>query len=255
MEREKLQEFGSAAGQQDLFAYCHRPRRTLLEVLEDFPHATANIPKDYLFDLVGALQPRMFSIASSLAAYPGEVHLLVAVVNYRTKLHTPRRGVCSTWLAQMQRGSFVPAAVKKGTITFPQGDVPVIMVGPGTGVAPFRNFIQQRVHEGVDQNWLFFGCRNKEKDFLCQEDWKEYSQKQLLTLRTAFSRDQEEKVYVQHLIKQHGAELCALLKQGASFFIAGQFLLSLHVCRLVFLSFLICLVQPKEQFSYRCIIF
>ncbi|XP_024858598.1 NADPH-dependent diflavin oxidoreductase 1 isoform X2 [Kryptolebias marmoratus] len=141
LERDKLVEFSSAGGQDELHAYCHRPRRTALEVLADFPHTAAGIKVDYLLDLFPEIQPRSFSIASSLKAHPHRLQILVAVVHYKTKLHKPRRGLCSTWLASLdpQQGEVcVPLWVKKGTLRFPtDADTPVLLVGPGTGVAPF----------------------------------------------------------------------------------------------------------------------
>ncbi|KAJ8300992.1 hypothetical protein KUTeg_022511 [Tegillarca granosa] len=99
LEKEKLKEFCTAEGQEELYSYCNRVKRSILEVLQDFPHTSSNIPFEYFFDLIPALQPRAFSIASSQQAYPEELHILMAVVEYKTKLYKPRRGVCSTWLA------------------------------------------------------------------------------------------------------------------------------------------------------------
>uniref|UniRef100_A0A803JEP3 NADPH-dependent diflavin oxidoreductase 1 n=1 Tax=Xenopus tropicalis TaxID=8364 RepID=A0A803JEP3_XENTR len=101
LEREKLREFGSAGGQEELFSYCNRPRRTLLEVLVDFPHTTRCIPATYLLELIPRMRPRAFSIASSMQALPNALQILVAVVQYRSKLIEPRRGLCSTWLASL----------------------------------------------------------------------------------------------------------------------------------------------------------
>lgn len=149
LEKEKLLEFCSAEGQEELCSYCYRQKRTTSEVLQDFPSACANIPFKYLFDLIPPIQPRAFSIASSLKAHPDEVQLLVAVVNYKTKLIKPRQGLCSTWLASLDplnKDCRVPVWVKKGTISFPKAlDAPIVMVGPGTGCAPFRSLIEERV--------------------------------------------------------------------------------------------------------------
>ncbi|XP_015224994.1 PREDICTED: NADPH-dependent diflavin oxidoreductase 1-like, partial [Cyprinodon variegatus] len=101
LERDKLTEFSSAAGQDELHSYCNRPRRTALEVLSDFPHTTAEIRADHLLDLFPEIQPRSFSIASSLKAHPNRLQVLVAVVRYKTKLYKPRRGLCSSWLASL----------------------------------------------------------------------------------------------------------------------------------------------------------
>ncbi|XP_068020311.1 NADPH-dependent diflavin oxidoreductase 1 isoform X2 [Melanerpes formicivorus] len=260
LEREKLQELSSAPGQEQLHSYCSRPRRTTLEVLWDFPHTSSAIPPDYLLDLIPRIRPRAFSIASSLLAVPDRIQILMAVVHYKTRLSKPRRGLCSSWLASLdpQQGDvWVPLWVKKGGLKFPADpDTPVVMVGPGTGVAPFRAAIQERVAQGrrADRslwlpqatwlpahsvpesrtgkecpalpsagNFLFFGCRQRSKDFYCQEDWEELVAKGFLTLFTAFSRDQEEKVYVQHRIREQRRLLWELLDcRGAHLYLAGN---------------------------------
>ncbi|XP_056360989.1 NADPH-dependent diflavin oxidoreductase 1 [Oenanthe melanoleuca] len=227
LEREKLQEFSSAQGQEELYSYCNRPRRTTLEALWDFPHTTCAIPAHYLLDLIPRIRPRAFSIASSMLAHPGRMQILVAVVRYKTRLSKPRRGLCSTWLASLspEQGDVrVPLWVKKGGMKFPADPAtPVIMIGPGTGVAPFRAAIQERVALGHRGNCLFFGCRHKSKDFYCQAEWEELVTKGLLTLFTAFSRDQEEKVYVQHRIQENGRLVWELLSTGnAHVYLAGN---------------------------------
>ncbi|XP_019365899.1 PREDICTED: NADPH-dependent diflavin oxidoreductase 1 isoform X1 [Gavialis gangeticus] len=227
LEQEKLQEFSSAQGQEELYSYCNRPRRTTLEVLWDFPHTTCAIPPAYLLDLIPRIRPRAFSIASSLLAHPNRIQILMAVVQYKTRLSKPRRGLCSTWLASLrpQHGDvWVPLWVKKGGMKFPaKPDTPVIMIGPGTGVAPFRAAIQERVAQGRKGNCLFFGCRQKSKDFYCQAEWEELVKKGFLTLFTAFSRDQEEKVYVQHRIRENKGLVWDLLsRDNAHIYLAGN---------------------------------
>ncbi|GAA6089541.1 NADPH-dependent diflavin oxidoreductase 1 [Tachysurus ichikawai] len=227
LEREKLAEFSSAQGQNELHSYCNRPRRTALEVLADFPHTTAELNVNYLLDLFPEIQPRSFSIASSLQAHPNRIQILVAVVKYKTKLHKPRKGLCSSWLASLapSHGDIcVPLWVKKGCLKFPQGpESPVIMVGPGTGVAPFRAAIQERIADGKTANVLFFGCRSESKDFYCLDEWEQKIQAGHMTLFTAFSRDQEEKVYVQHRVKEQAKLLWDLIvNKNAFFYIAGN---------------------------------
>ncbi|XP_023253692.1 NADPH-dependent diflavin oxidoreductase 1 isoform X2 [Seriola lalandi dorsalis] len=227
LEQEKLVEFGSVAGQSELHSYCNRPRRTALEVLADFPHTTAQLKVDYLLDLFPEIQPRSFSIASSLQAHPHRLQILVAVVRYKTKIHKPRRGLCSTWLASLdpaQGEVYVPLWVKKGSLKFPKDrDTPVIMVGPGTGVAPFRSAIQERIAEGKTANVLFFGCRSESRDFYFRSEWEELMMAGHLTLFTAFSRDQEDKVYVQHRVKENAELLWDLIaNKSACFYIAGN---------------------------------
>lgn len=227
LEREKLLEFSSVAGQDELHSYCNRPRRTALEVLADFPHTTAELKHDYLLDLVPEIQPRSFSIASSLQAHPRRLQILVAVVRYKTKLYKPREGLCSTWLASLnpaQGDMYVPLWVKKGSLKFPKDqDTPVIMVGPGTGVAPFRSALQERIAQGKTSNVLFFGCRSQAKDFYFRSEWEEMVTAGHLTLFTAFSQDQEEKVYVQHYVRKNAELLWDLItNKGACFYIAGN---------------------------------
>ncbi|XP_012639928.1 NADPH-dependent diflavin oxidoreductase 1 isoform X2 [Microcebus murinus] len=227
LEREKLLEFSSAQGQEELHEYCSRPRRTVLEVLCDFPHTAGAIPPDYLLDLIPAIRPRAFSIASSLLAHPSRLQILVAVVQYQTRLREPRRGLCSSWLASLDpgRGAVrVPLWVRPGGLAFPETpDTPVIMVGPGTGVAPFRAAIQERVAQGRTGNVLFFGCRWRDQDFYWEAEWQELERKGCLTLVTAFSREQERKVYVQHRLRELGPLVWELLdRRGACFYLAGN---------------------------------
>ncbi|XP_060245605.1 NADPH-dependent diflavin oxidoreductase 1 isoform X6 [Meriones unguiculatus] len=228
LEREKLLEFSSARGQEELWEYCNRPRRTILEVLCDFPNTAGAIPPDYLLDLIPRIRPRAFSIASSLLAHPRRLQILVAVVEYKTRLKDPRRGLCSSWLASLDPGQAgpvrVPLWVRPGSLVFPKTlDTPIIMVGPGTGVAPFRAAIQERVAHGQTGNFLFFGCRQRDQDFYWQTEWQELEKKGCLTLVTAFSREQEQKVHVQHRLRELGPLVWELLDlRGAYFYLAGN---------------------------------
>ncbi|KAL0965114.1 hypothetical protein UPYG_G00276980 [Umbra pygmaea] len=227
LERDKLSEFSSAQGQDELHAYCNRPRRTALEVLTDFPHTTAELGVDYLLDLFPEIQPRSFSIASSLQAHPNRIQILLAVVRYKTKMYFPRKGLCSCWLASMdprQGNVHVPLWVKKGGLKFPKNpDTPVVMVGPGTGVAPFRAVLQERIAQGWTANVLFFGCRSRSKDFYCGAEWEKLMNANQLKLFTAFSRDQEDKIYVQQRVKEQAELLWELIaNNNAYFYIAGN---------------------------------
>ncbi|KAM5298753.1 NADPH-dependent diflavin oxidoreductase 1 isoform 3-T3 [Ctenodactylus gundi] len=227
MEREKLLEFSSAQGQEALCEYCSRPRRTILEVLCDFPHTAAAIPLHYLLDLIPRIRARAFSIASSLLAHPARLQILVAVVHYKTRLREPRRGLCSSWLASLdprQGPVRVPLWVRPGSLTFPETpDTPVIMVGPGTGVAPFRAAVQERVAQSQTGNFLFFGCRWRDQDFYWEAEWQELERRGYLTLVTAFSREQGQKVYVQHRLRELGLRVWELLdSHGAYFYVAGS---------------------------------
>lgn len=167
LEREKLIEFTTAEGQQDLFSYANRPRRTILETLRDFPHATSQLTLQIIFELFQPIKARSFSIASSKVSE--KLDILVAIVEYKTMLQAPRLGLCSNWLKILEPGDEIRAVIKKGTFKVPTNDVPIVMVGPGTGLAPFRSILQEK-----QKSWnrrqefvLFFGCRGKSKDFHC----------------------------------------------------------------------------------------
>lgn len=226
-EKEKFLEFTSCEGQQELYDYCHRPKRSILEVLADFPHTKYNIPFEYLFDLVPSIRPRAYSIASSAKALPGKIQILMAIVKYKTILKRPRFGLCSNWLAQLSPGSAVPLWIKKGSFTFPEANEPcppVIMIGPGTGCAPFRAYIQERI---VCRNYknlvMIFGCRGKEKDYFFKEEWESLHKEGQLQLFCAFSRDQEDKVYVQHVMKENSNYLWSLISnEEARIYFAGN---------------------------------
>jgi len=219
LEKEKFLEFNTAEGQQDLYEYCNRPRRNILEVLYDFRHTTPNIPVEYLWDLIPQIKPRSFSIASSPTCHGSVLELLVAVVHYRSSLKTPRIGLCSSWLSGLDEGAMVPLWLRPGAFKFPPLTVPVVMVGPGTGVAPFRSFVSDKA--AMDRPCLlFFGCRNKEADFFFGDEWSKYENVEVVT---AFSRDQEDKVYVQHRMVEKEEMLCKyILEMGGWFFIAGN---------------------------------
>jgi sulfite reductase (NADPH) flavoprotein alpha-component len=171
------------------------------------------------------LQPRLYSIASSRRAVDDEAHLTVAVVDYEHDGER-RRGAASWQLATLASGTRVRAYVEPNPrFRLPaDGARDVIMIGPGTGVAPFRGFLQQRVADGARGcHWLFFGGRHLERDFLYQVEWLEaLKKKQLQRLDVAFSRDQATKLYVQHRLREHGAELFRWLEGGAHLYVCGD---------------------------------
>ncbi|KAK8771991.1 hypothetical protein V5799_024763 [Amblyomma americanum] len=224
LEKERLREFSTTGGQEDLVEYAIRPRRTVLEVFTDFPHTTANVPLAYLFDLIPPIRPRYFSIANSLRYHPGQIHILAAIVNFRTKLKKPRRGLCTRFLASLEptRQPSLTVTTRKGSLRMPPDDVPAIMVGPGTGCAPFCGIIQDRAQRGISRNLLFFGCRNAKNDFFFEKEWTQLGANGLLDLVTAFSRDQDHKIYVQHRIAEHEDKVWQLLCNGGVLYIAGN---------------------------------
>ncbi|KAJ1736562.1 NADPH-dependent diflavin oxidoreductase 1 [Coemansia sp. Benny D160-2] len=220
-ERERLCEFASTAGQDDLLTYCMRPRRTFTETLRDFRH-TAPLPLEYAFDLVPPIAERSFSISSAR----GPVDLTVAVVTYKTVMRDARRGVCSTWLAQLKPGERVRMRLARGTMRPPPDPLtPAIMVGPGTGIAAFMAFMHQRCALAQSPNYLFFGCRSEHKDFYYRSTLERWCAAGSLHLFCAFSRDNdpEKKVYVQHRIREQGALVWSLLDgRRACVYVSGN---------------------------------
>lgn len=173
------------------------------------------------------LQVRLYSIASSPKAHPGQVHLTVGALCYE-KNGRARKGVCSTFLADRAR----PGQSRVGVFVHPNqafrppasGDTPMIMVGPGTGIAPFRAFLEERRATGAQgKNWLFFGDQHAASNFLYRDELAALQRDGVLTrLDTAFSRDQPEKIYVQQRMLEHAAELFTWLEQGAHFYVCGD---------------------------------
>ncbi|CAG8646383.1 26545_t:CDS:10 [Racocetra persica] len=200
---EKLKEFCSAEGQDDLYAYNQRVRRTIAEVLQDF--SSAEIPLKYIVDMFPEIQPRQFSISSSSKVHQGQIHLTVAIVKYKTKLQKAREGVCTKWLSGLIPDEcFIPITISRGTMTLPTStSTPIILIGPGTGVSVMRAFLEERIFEGATENYLFFGCRNKDKDYYYEDQWKQYIDAGQLKVFAAFSRDQDKKVYVQDILKEN----------------------------------------------------
>lgn len=177
--------------------------------------------------LLARLQPRLYSISSSPKAHPDEVHLTVAAVRYESFGRT-RKGVCSTHLADRVKlnDSPLPVFVQKSHgFRLPENtDLPIIMVGPGTGIAPFRAFLEERRATGAKgKNWLLFGDQKRSCDFLYQEELETMQAEGVLTrLDLAFSRDQREKIYVQNRMQESAAELWNWLEAGAHFYVCGD---------------------------------
>ena len=179
-----------------------------------------------LVALLKKLQPRLYSISSSPKAHPDEVHLTVAAVRYEGQ-GRGRKGVCSTFLAdRCAESTPVPVYIQisHGFRLPEDGNVPVIMCGPGTGVAPFRAFLEEREASGAKgRNWLFFGDQKRATDFLYREQLEAWlAGGHLARLDLAFSRDQEEKIYVQHRMLENAAELWSWLENGAHFYVCGD---------------------------------
>jgi NADPH-dependent sulfite reductase flavoprotein alpha-component len=171
------------------------------------------------------LQPRLYSISSSPKECPEEVHLTVSPVRYNFQ-GVPRRGVCSTYLADRSPGDRVAVYLQQSSNFRPPADsqTPMIMIGPGTGIAPFRGFLQERRALGhTGPNWLFFGEQHAETDYYYRDEIEKMHADGLLTeLDLAFSRDQTEKVYVQHLMRKRGAQFWSWLQDGAQLYVCGS---------------------------------
>ncbi|EIC29034.1 sulfite reductase subunit alpha [Methylomicrobium album] len=196
--------------------------RQIVDVLHEFPNRAA--AGEWL-GVLKRLQPRLYSIASSPKVDPLQVHLTVAAVRYASG-GKARGGVCSTFLADRAAGAEVPIFLQKSAHFRPpkHSETPMIMVGPGTGVAPFRAFLQERRAVcAKGKNWLIFGEQHAATDFYYRDELTGMQKDGYLhRLDTAFSRDQAEKIYVQHRMLEHGAELWAWLEDGAHFYVCGD---------------------------------
>lgn len=211
-----------AAGSEAVTAYLSE--RHLIDVLLDNPGTS--IGAQGLVNGLRRLKPRLYSVASSPVVSPNEVHFTVETLRY-TQHGRDREGVATTWLAdRVADGDTVPMyCVKAGYFRLPEeSDAPIIMVGPGTGIAPFRAFLQQRKALGdTGKAWLFFGHQHQKTDFLYEEELRAMQADGTLTeLSLAWSRDQPEKVYVQDLIRARGAEVWAWLQDDAYVYVCGD---------------------------------
>ena len=189
-------------------------------------HPSAKFSPEEFVGLLTKLQPRLYSVASSLRAFPDQVHFIVDVIRYESH-GRERKGVCSSFMAE--RAENVPVPVYPSSAKhfhLPENhDMPIIMVGPGTGVAPFRAFLQERHALGAKgKNWLFFGAQRESCDYAYKEDFDQFKRDGLLTrLDCAWSRDQAHKVYVQHRLLENGAEIWKWIDgEGAQFFVCGD---------------------------------
>jgi sulfite reductase (NADPH) flavoprotein alpha-component len=206
---------------QELSAFVYG--RDVWDILQQFP---ATISLEDFCAILLPLQPRLYSIASSLQAHPEEVHVTVSRVQYEHK-HRIHRGVASNYIADnLEPGKEIKLFIESNeSFRLPEnGDTPVIMVGPGTGIAPFRAFVEERSESGAGgDNWLFFGDQHFGTDFLYQTEWQRYiKQGSISRMNTAFSRDGKNKLYVQHRMQQHATELFSWLENGAHFYVCGD---------------------------------
>jgi sulfite reductase (NADPH) flavoprotein alpha-component len=197
--------------------------RQLIDLFAEF---NEKLTPEQLQGLLRPLPPRLYSVASSLKAHPGETHLLISAVRWQSHERT-RKGVASTWLADRRKsGDEVKLYVKRNRhFKLPKDPArPIIMIGAGTGVAPFRGFVEERAETGVKSpSWLFFGARNYTNDFLYQLEWQEHLQGGALgRIDVAFSRDQPEKIYVQHRLWERRDAIRGWLAEGAHIYVCGD---------------------------------
>jgi sulfite reductase (NADPH) flavoprotein alpha-component len=187
-------------------------------------HPSAKFKPEEFVGLLTKLQPRLYSVASCLRVYPESVHLIVDVIRYESH-GRERKGVASTFLAERCNDQLVPVfpSVAKH-FHLPERDADIIMVGPGTGIAPFRAFLQERRALGArGRNWLFFGAQRANYDYYYGDEFEALEKDKFLThLDCAFSRDQEHKIYVQHRMRENAAELWRWLDSGAYFYVCGD---------------------------------
>jgi sulfite reductase (NADPH) flavoprotein alpha-component len=197
--------------------------RGVIDLLSHLPEPLK--PAEFV-SLLRKLAPRLYSISSSPKAHPEEVHLTVSAVRYESH-GRGRKGVASTFLADRVGDADVVKVFVQPSHGFrppERGGTPIIMVGPGTGVAPFRAFLEERQAVGATgKNWLFFGDQKRDTDFLYQEQLETWVKDgHLNRLDLAFSRDQAEKCYVQHRMSENAAELWSWLEEGAHFYVCGD---------------------------------
>ena len=221
-ENEELQRLILVENADQLKEYCYG--RDLLDMLRDFGPWKASVQE--IVPILRKMTPRLYSIASSITANPDEVHLTIGAVRY-TSHGRDRKGVCSVQCAErVQEGDTIPVFVQPNKHFYLPEDQAkdISMVGPGTGIAPFRSFIQEwAVNQASGRTWLFFGDQHAATDFLYQDELEKYQQDGVLAkLDTAFSRDTAQKVYVQHKMLENSKELFEWIQNGAYFYVCGD---------------------------------
>lgn len=222
-KNKPLQQWLSAEDKTELQQWLYG--RQLVDIIQEF---SVRLTQEELVSVLKRLQPRLYSIASSSKRFEKEVHLTVSAVRYTrfrdSKKH--RKGVCSTFLADRADQQSIPIFIQpnKHFHVPEKGDLPLIMVGPGTGVAPFRGFLQERQARGDQgKNWLFFGEQHAASDFYYQDELLQFQKDGVLNeLSLAFSRDQTQKIYVQDRMRERGQEIWQWLEEGAYFCVCGD---------------------------------
>ncbi|KAF6225498.1 hypothetical protein HO133_009498 [Letharia lupina] len=246
--KDRLLEFTKPEYIDELYDYTTRPRRSILEVLQEFE--SVKVPWQWAANVLPALRGRQFSIASGgqLKQTPdgsARFELLVAIVKYKTVIRKIREGVCTRYLAYLPAGAKLRVGLQQGglAVTKAESERPVIMIGPGTGVAPMRSLVWERLQwakerateveektnhhangvAGTGHSLLFFGCRSETADYFYQDEWQDLQRRMPLTVHPAFSRDQGHKVYVQNLIRQQSDSVYRLLHDsGGIVYVCGS---------------------------------
>ncbi|KAL1140084.1 hypothetical protein AAG570_000016 [Ranatra chinensis] len=227
----KLMASNTVEGKQEYNQWIIQDNRNIVHILEDLPSAKPKL--DHLCELLPRLQCRYYSISSSSKLHPTNIHITAVKVEYETPTGRLNKGVATSWLAKKipadaARLPVAPIFVRKSQFKLPtRPQTPIIMVGPGTGLAPFRGFIQERdlaKQEGkpVGETILYFGCRKKAEDFLYEEELNEFVEKGILKMYVAFSRDQKEKIYVTHLLNKNRDEVWNVVSNNGHIYICGD---------------------------------
>ncbi|XP_039958279.1 NADPH--cytochrome P450 reductase isoform X2 [Bactrocera neohumeralis] len=231
-DKEFLRSMSSIApeGKEKYQSWIQDACRNIVHILEDIK--SCKPPIDHICELLPRLQPRYYSISSSSKLHPNHVHVTAVLVQYKTPTGRINNGVATTYLKKKQPGDEdvrVPVFIRKSQFRLPtKPEIPIIMVGPGTGLAPFRGFIQERQHlrdegKNVGDTILYFGCRKRSEDYIYEEELEEFIKKGTLTMKAAFSRDQSEKVYVTHLIEKDADLIWNVIGENKGhFYICGD---------------------------------
>lgn len=220
-QREKLHQFATDEDMQDLFDYCNRPRRSLLEVLQDFP--SLKLPWEFALDYLPIIKPRLFSISSG----PNDpnIELTIAIVRYKTILRRIRKGICTNFIINLSPGDEFRYKVQNNNLFLNKElkEKPMILISPGVGIAPMMSLIRSDVSKNLK---LFFGNRMMERDFLYKEILQDWDKEERITLYTCFSRDPKNSPkfkYVQDILWSIGEFIAKLIHdQGATIYVCGS---------------------------------
>jgi len=236
LDRAALLRLSSKEGKAEYQAKIQEPHIGFAEIVTRLCPSVM-MPLEHLISIVPKLQPRYYTIASSSSTFPNSVHMTVAVVNSKRDDGTEHKGVCSNHLKDASEGEMVRCFVRPSSFRLPaDASIPILLIGPGTGIAPMRALLQERSHQksagiNVGSTILYFGCKHQSVDFLYRDELVEFEKEGVLSkLHTAFSRDQEQKEYVQHLIAKNCDEIWDLVEAGVYIYICGGVRMGSDVC-------------------------